>query len=1352
MNNKKQVFLLFKNAFKQALRNKIQLIGLIVLVLLSSTIFSIMQTSISRVEKQYDNLVISSNLHDFVIDLSNTNEKKQPSVPGKDPNVSDEQYVIREINNSLGSLPNNLSFKWDRVEARTVQLNNNGNPLTLKLIAAKESAKVDKLVISEGDSIGQNPNYLTPASKQVVINQQFAQKNDLKIGDVIRVQEDNLGSSLKVNYNINDPKYKNYDWLQIVGFGASADFTTPIIDQSTPIPNKAKQGIIYVDPLQFGLSPKDADSNSVLWSYNKSKELITISSQLDQEIYYVGKFNNESNNNQNTINLISQKLRTYYVSSSDANDALVYKLGDAKYKFNSRTATLPKTIRSFTILLILLLTIILFITGITVVLVTYKNIDNAKPSIGILKSLGYSNWKILITSLAYPMIASIIGTILVFLPASGLQIIIVNTFANYFNLNFGKFIFNAFGFLYCLILVFGFSSLIAWLISSLVVIKKPIDLIHNVVKSRDSHLTHWIKRVSKKRKFLTRFRLALFTSSIGKMTAVALTMFLGTTLMSGAVIGPKIMSDNKTVSYSGMNYKNLVKYTSPVYNSPYSFYKTYDPLQKPWGYFTNTSTDTTTGKNYVYQFPNRNDGKSETSSSQVSYNIYDETAYIKNLLSGNINSEAYAPMAPNPVESGAVENLSVGSLSFLYGKMMTKSFLNGLDNSNSSNPLLSLMISMIWPDATDINNIVNTGKDIFTPATYKSLRNFYIKYRSGINMNLNPKFQNSDKTLNYNTLKSSLSTDIGSWTGDNAKENANELESYVNSFNFDTSDSKYPFHIQGENQIINDITPPNNMNQLISNIIIWYYSLFYNRPGQIIEQGAYELSPYFIRENVSKAFEDLNKQFNISFGVVPFNNQTDELGTYFTGTPDNIKFNNSVYPFTVYGIQDSKELNKPSMMQLYNSKGQNLNGLLVQNYNQQRGDKNNPVNIVINQTIAKQLGLKVGQQFTMTANGKVMEENGKPLGGNNLNDINAIDSETGNETPELNNNVTMLLQNLGFNSSTDLNSDAYSGLPQLGVNSPMTAAVTSGSVTLNQINKSSNFKVVGIYNGYGQPAAYISKDNADQILNYNQTKDSFYQFFRKEWENYGQKTKDNFNIDFSQLNHYDSYKDFIKAVKNPETSSRLQKLNVMFNSEYPIFNFKYSNNSEIYDITQAFSVTQSYGDYSQVGLNGGPGGIKPNGVGSASQIMPLSVQKGILNQITDLVDAILTSFVVFALLISFFIILLTSDLIIYENRKVIATMKTLGYSDHKITNIVIGMYLPVVIFMFIIAFPVAWFIVQFVVNYLAMHSSWVLPLFFVWWLPVVVGLIVLAIYVTTFIIEWNSLKKVKILKILNESD
>ncbi|WP_338959735.1 hypothetical protein [Spiroplasma endosymbiont of Tiphia femorata] len=209
---KKQSFLLFKNAFKQAFRNKIQLVGLIVLVLLSSTIFSLMQTSLARISDEYSTLVAKSNLHDFVIDLSNTTPKTISNKISTSTTAVDEKndFDINNIANDAGN-----EFIWDRVEGRTMQLDNNSNPRILKILTYNQDARIDKLIISDGYQIGDSNNPdKTPSWKQVVINKEFAQKNNLHINDTIRVQSDQLGSSLKVSgYDLNDAAYSSYNWL-----------------------------------------------------------------------------------------------------------------------------------------------------------------------------------------------------------------------------------------------------------------------------------------------------------------------------------------------------------------------------------------------------------------------------------------------------------------------------------------------------------------------------------------------------------------------------------------------------------------------------------------------------------------------------------------------------------------------------------------------------------------------------------------------------------------------------------------------------------------------------------------------------------------------------------------------------------------------------------------------------------------------------------------------------------------------------------------------------------------------------------------------------------------------------------
>ncbi|MGL5268855.1 MAG: ABC transporter permease [Spiroplasma sp.] len=1340
---KNKGFLLFKNAFKQVFRNKVQLISLAILTLLSSTIFSLMQTSITRVTNEYYVLISEeqSNIHDFVFDPYNTVKKTNaPIAPKPSNDKSEDGATLEEQQLYLNEIANkeNNKFIWDRIETRTFQINNNNNPKILKLIAYNQYARIDKLVISKGYNIGENPNIETPVNKQTVINKEFAEKNDLKIGDVIRVQEDRFGSNLKISkdMDINNPKFNSFNWLQIVGYGNSADFITPIIDETTPLPNKNKEGILYINPTQFGLSPSLSIDNNTLWYYNKTKETLTIASNRDVEIYYVGKWTTKERN----LATVSQFLKERYTNINNISAKLIYGLGDSNYRFNNRTSTLSSTISSFITLLICLLLIVLLITSITIILITYKNIDNSKPQIGILKSLGYSNWKILITALTYPMLASLLGTILVFFPASGLQILVVNTFANYFNLNFGRFVIDGLGYLYCFLLTFVFLSLIVWIISALTVIKNPITLINNISTTRDSNFTRFVKKSSAHRSFLTRFRLALFTSSIGKMSAAALTMFLGTVLMSAAIIGPKIMSDNQKVTYTGMNYNSLTEYVTPTYNSPYSFYKTYNPNNEPWEYKTKYYD---TEKKDYYTYPNRSNEQ-----------------YGQDLLENNINSEAYAPIAPDPNAESSIFDLSMSGLTYLYGKMMTKSFLNGLEKSSSSTEfLIPTIVNLAWPEVSPIYNIVDKviPSNLYSLKNYQILRTFYNNYRSTIIMDLNPQIRSDSNPNEFNKEKfTEFVSTKNAWKADESM-----FKKGLEKFQFDKTDKKYPWHIKGEESFLNNPRPKANTSgknfrdKWIRKSIIWFYAIFYNRIGQTIAQGTYTKSPYFIKQNIAKAFEDPNKQFNISFNVLPFDKKTDELGTYFVGVPEKT-FATKQYPIKIYGLQDEEQLGHPSFMQLYDTANNSLN------YTLEKSNKDdNSINIVINQTVAKQLRLKPNQTFYMATNGNIMkakendnsdyqEINLKDINFNNINNADNANTE---------NNANLLNQKVSFNQIPSTEKGAYDNL---GINAtPMLKEVSKGNVVIDHDNKPwHKFKVAGIYNGYGQPTAYISKLHADQLLRFVDYKDEngeeksgslkiLYEIYKREWQNKGTIKVKEKDVDFSSLQNL-SYQEF-KNLKETDP------LKVIFKNEFPIFNFKLSNSNNLTDMTETFSVSQNYGDFSALAMNGGFDtsskiSYQGYGQGTVSNLLPLYVHKQLLNQITQLVNTILLFFIIFSLTISFFIILLTSNLVIYENKKIIVTMKTLGYSDAKITNIVIGMYLPVIAAMFIIGFPISLLIVQYIINLLAYNTTWVLPFFFTWWIPIVVGLIVLGIYAVTFIIEWYTLKKIKILQVINETN
>lgn len=84
--------------------------------------------------------------------------------------------------------------------------------------------------------------------------------------------------------------YANENWFRVVGFGQSADYVTPIIDAVHPFPNMKNEGIAYLDPRLFGLVEDTAGNKYPVTKLDLTKQILIPESQLDREVYYVGKF------------------------------------------------------------------------------------------------------------------------------------------------------------------------------------------------------------------------------------------------------------------------------------------------------------------------------------------------------------------------------------------------------------------------------------------------------------------------------------------------------------------------------------------------------------------------------------------------------------------------------------------------------------------------------------------------------------------------------------------------------------------------------------------------------------------------------------------------------------------------------------------------------------------------------------------------------------------------------------------------------------------------------------------------------------------------------------------------------
>lgn len=196
--------LLFQNNIKNTIKNKIQFIGLVILVFLTCLIFTIIEVSKQRVENVYHNFISEkmSNQHDFVVDFSQTSYVEN-TASGADQFLAISDIEVRQ--NAIldylqaATMNSDYQFNFDWVEARVFNL---GNNKVIKAVTLNPHQAIDKFVVSAGMPLGFYQQYLNSLNNEtmhwVYLTPEFAKKNNIKINDVIRLQADSYGTTIKV--------------------------------------------------------------------------------------------------------------------------------------------------------------------------------------------------------------------------------------------------------------------------------------------------------------------------------------------------------------------------------------------------------------------------------------------------------------------------------------------------------------------------------------------------------------------------------------------------------------------------------------------------------------------------------------------------------------------------------------------------------------------------------------------------------------------------------------------------------------------------------------------------------------------------------------------------------------------------------------------------------------------------------------------------------------------------------------------------------------------------------------------------------------------------------------------------
>ncbi|WP_419335054.1 FtsX-like permease family protein [Spiroplasma endosymbiont of Sarcophaga variegata] len=1360
--------LLFKNNFKNTVKNKIQFVGLVILVFLTSFIFTIIEVSKQRVENNYNNFISEqvSNQHDFVINFAQTNYVKNPN-GGIDQfeNITDGnlrqnailEFIKQQVNN------NDESFSYDRVEARTFSL---GNNKVIKAVTLNPKQAIDRFIVSVGMPIAFYEQYWESINREtmhwIYLTPQFAQKNHIKINDVIRLQTDRYGTTIKVadselqkvnlapyeHQDINKwlptSPYSNENWFRVVGFGQSADYITPIIDASHPFPNMNNEGIAYLDPRLFGLVETEvADTKGQHYqvtALDSTRQVLIPESQLDREIYYVGKFSQTNKDNIRSVysqtinNYINSEqgqhigLHSYYVKTLSTGLPVATFLTDHRYEFAKRITYFTTTLNSFIGGSYILITVLLIISFFVLILVVCRQIDATGPQNGLLRALGYRRRVLTLSYISYPLMIALIGGVIGYASGISGQFTIKYLFGTYFNLPYGNFVFALLALLTCVLFIFVLLTCVTMISGTIMMVSRtPLQLIRKEKTFSNGRLKKAVYKMFAIRKtFDARFQAVQLSNSLGKMVGVSLTMIISTIMITMSTTIPIILQNNIRYSYEGDNYKTLVEYNSPIYNLPMTFLKTYDPTQKPWD-----------SKNSF--LPNTN---------MTSYS----NQYLRDFVTGQINPENYTP------------TYNAEDMRSLPYSNISKEFSESKKLQSKDAVSSKAICTTSWGDYKDfgLSSLTKTTIEQYLRTTETARENisalenyrlFYWKYRDTLALNIKSD-KYFDKTGNI-SLNDNLEQEMFTqsdyqrdfWQGNAVIVLDNNhfrpaLEQPLTTSFYDVLDS-------GTGSDFNT-----RLKKPMYDLYNWIYAYFVDNVNQCFIQGAYSRSPQTVRVKMQEAFKTPNNNFNLTFGVIPFNPLTDDRGTMVNAEVNSIDFK-------MYGINQT-------------FKNQVLTNKNKEDLKQKLFTSNN--NIVLNETLAKRLVIAVGdtidpriiQKALLASDSGVTADS--ILQGWDASEVTGASGAVGNVGKLMFNG-----DNNYKNSVLKENTNEYvlkSGIDITDLtftrSTILNDKIVNGSYTITNQTNSSQFKVVGITNQFGAARAWINEERAQQLLGYDKTRDYLLRLFLNEWSN--SFIKNNNTLSAANKTSLNMLEAFIQQhpatagnkhlwdefVKYWRTGQSSVDWIAVFQNEYPIFNYKISNSSKVDDIEAGLGTSQLFGDYSFYGLNGG---IKPvTGISypaysnsTFGTLMPIEQAKTILGNIAKAVNGVVFFIIGISFVLSFMIIILTSNIVIAENQTIIATMKVLGYRNRYITKLVIGMYIPIIVIMTIAGFGFGWLFLT-ISNMILIRIGLVLPLFINIMIPIVAIGSGLLLYFIAYLISWFNMNRINPLIAIMNAD
>lgn len=1157
---------------------------------------------------------------------------------------------------------------------------------------------------------------VAPTSKnEIVINPQYARKNNskraYKPGDHI---------------NINDT-----DFI-VSGIGGDAYNIYPTINDLDPIPNTRTEFIAYVTPAAWNdrdwYRAEDITDSTLIyftpWNDIAKDSIDEFNSSMFDDFFQKTIFNQNGKNDLNQYDYNKYLVAKYATKTPLPLSAYllisnpVITSSNSEFSiYTSRKVIFNSAITAFLYAVILgilfLLMIVIFITS----LIVKKSIQHGQVSMGILKSIGYKTWQIVISYLAYPLLTLLIAIPIGWISGLVIQIYLTEIFNTLFILPYNVFNFDIIPLFIAIALIISFivisTLLTAFLIlkrDTLLLIKKDSDLVLGVIKNKGGKFLQ--------NNFRFRFLLSLSKTSWKKILITSGVIALASFSIVATTAIPTTINSLKTNYFKTQKYKNYYQYQTPMPNMPMSKYGLYS-----WNFFNRPNDEKYYPSYGAMPWPE------------------DKIIYDKN----NVRIGWYNPLLFK-ITATTNNFASIFTFDSSFPDSKKHDFLNkmGTYYQNQATGTLDLN-DLIWSYSwfggkafsnqllTDLSEEDNTANKIFS----SSIINFATGNLPAIIQVPNPGVPPGPEAIKA-ILKQVLPGFVRQSIDSLPKDNPNEVP--------------YDYFTIGHNTIafnpksINngDINGPDE--ELVTQFKVGAENAKIAKAGfmdiiginpntAMLVLQANEVNDLKYSDNATTIPMVINRAFQSKFGL--------KIGSQFAGVPQvntlyykNIEGksvplpkenwyygkepptttvttsnNGSIWSKngTKWSYRGEKEINlSPTASDdYYDMQGTKYNGMYDNNGQPIINDIPNTWNNV------NDIWLKLPADISPNAkSGKIaIADNDGTVDF----DLSHISNTTGEWIKPF--SYDLIPSYSGYNPNDPLSillsrpPEWFMGMinnniltKENNVNADSLAADIKNNMPLwwqnitGDANPVHQYQVVGIQDSYDSPKAYIDQKWANKIIGYNYLNDDLYY----------------------------SGTDILQW-----------------------FNGKLSANINVFDLIGRMSFKANLDDYTiyaTTNLNGN------KNVPIVANTDLLSRQQAMLTKMSDIAFSASALFIVATIICSILIVIMITDLFTDQFRRFMAHMKAEGYTNWEINAFTLGIFTPWAILGYIVGFALGFLAIYGLVIVLINFVGVALPFTITWWILPASFVIIGGIYISTFIINNYELNKMNLIELLKSDE